>query len=340
MLLFAERAASNMKQNTLRVRLSMKRCPTCQSIYTDDSLVFCLQDGSRLELTGDAPVSPLSDEATILAANRRTGEPPPTEILDHRSAPTVKINASVTAVDRRHTHETEEIQKSASSSSPSSPSSPSSATASPNRLLTTGVIMIAVLLLALVGIGIAFLFRDGTTTAGNVTRAGDGNQTDAKGANGNGAVDRAANDNGKSAVPVTVNASASSTRAAYKGIAYGAANTLDANAATAWIEGAAGPGTGEWIRFDFSREVALRRITISPGYFKDARIFARNNRLASATLTFSDGTSRDVTFPDRMEKQTIDLGPVKTLWVRVTIKDIYRGADPDTAISDVTFDWE
>jgi hypothetical protein len=42
------------------VWLGMKRCPTCQSTYTDDSLTFCLTDGASL--IGAAPFNP---QATI-----------------------------------------------------------------------------------------------------------------------------------------------------------------------------------------------------------------------------------------------------------------------------------
>jgi len=35
----------------------MKQCPTCQSQYTDDTLQFCLQDGSPLKPVGDSPES-------------------------------------------------------------------------------------------------------------------------------------------------------------------------------------------------------------------------------------------------------------------------------------------
>jgi len=37
----------------------MKQCPTCQSQYTDDSLQFCLQDGSPLRLAAGSPESSL-----------------------------------------------------------------------------------------------------------------------------------------------------------------------------------------------------------------------------------------------------------------------------------------
>jgi len=52
----------------------MKSCPTCRRIYTDETLIYCLNDGSTLSTrytpTATQPSSPL-----------RTTSPPPTEFL-------------------------------------------------------------------------------------------------------------------------------------------------------------------------------------------------------------------------------------------------------------------
>jgi len=45
-----------------------------------------------------------------------------------------------------------------------------------------------------------------------------------------------------------------------------------------------------------------------------------------------------------MESQRVDVGSVKTRWVRLVIGSVYRGTDPgpndDTALSEVAFEWE
>ena len=87
-----------------------------------------------------------------------------------------------------------------------------------------------------------------------------------------------------------------------------------------------GPGTGEWIRCDFNREVKLNRIIITPGYFKTPELWKQNNRLASVTFYFSDGTSRGFTFPDRMVEQKLEMGGIRTRWVRMEIGDVYLGS--------------
>lgn len=53
----------------------MKQCPTCQSQYTDDSLQYCLQDGSPLNfITGSQSQTIAFGEQETIAANRPSGQ--------------------------------------------------------------------------------------------------------------------------------------------------------------------------------------------------------------------------------------------------------------------------
>src|SRR3954471_14404456 len=61
----------------------MKRCPTCNRTYPDDTLAFCLIDGSVLS----APF----DGETKQPYTSRASAPPPTEIL-HASPPRAETN--------------------------------------------------------------------------------------------------------------------------------------------------------------------------------------------------------------------------------------------------------
>lgn len=310
----------------------MKRCPTCQRAYADDSLRFCLEDGSALLSVSD-PLTPGDPHATLtLGEAGAHGDSPKTEILDQRTAPTLESPG-------RAAHTTPQLREPTRVSDDAAPRPQSS-----NRALTAGVIAIAVLLLALVGIGAALLLRRGPSEgSGNTTAQGN---TGAVNSDSNGNTDSAAssgtntNNAETRPAPLKMTASASSTRSTYRGIGYEAANALDASLATAWVEGATGPGINEWIRCDFDREVTLRRMVIAPGYFKSPQVWARNNRVASATLYFSDGSSREFRFPDRMEEQKLDLGAIRSAWVRVVVNEVYFGTDPDTAISQLSFDWE
>jgi F5/8 type C domain-containing protein len=290
----------------------MKTCPKCNRRYKDDSLRFCLEDGSPLFSAHDS-------------------DAPQTEIITPRGAPTLKspgltipsnLSGGDASTDRRQS----------------------------NSVLTAGVIVIAVLLLALVGIAAVFLLRQsGGTETARINRGATPTAREASSATATSSPQtKSASDdqdvpvssNPQPTAPLKITASASSTRLAVQSNTYYPANAIDGKHSTAWIEGVDGAGIGEWIRFDFDREIVVHRILIQPGYFKSAAIWAQNNRLAAVTAYFSDGSARELTFQDRMESQKADVGAIRTKWVRLVIKSVYYGTDPDTAISEVAFEWE
>lgn len=295
----------------------MKRCPKCNRKYEDNTLRFCLEDGSTL------------------SAITRDAEPPPTEILPSRGQPTLKSSASPTIPSYPNAADFRPSQSEARQSNP---------------VLTVGVIAIAVLLLALVGIAAFFVLRQsGGDESAQANRAGNANRgsspTVREGVASPGANNQSSPDTSEptNTTPLKITASASSMRLAVQSNTYYAANAIDGKRSTAWIEGLDGPGLGEWIRFDFDREINLHRILIQPGYFKSPAIWAENNRIATLTAYFSDGTSRDFSFADRLESQKVDVGSVKTRWVKFVIKSVSHGTNPgstdDTALSEVAFEW-
>ncbi|HYY56271.1 MAG TPA: discoidin domain-containing protein [Pyrinomonadaceae bacterium] len=302
----------------------MKRCPTCQSTYTDDSLRFCLQDGAQLVRAGEAPSSFDPDATLREDFVERNDRPPPTEILDARIAPTARMRspAPTEVVNRRATRHGPQQNI--------APAPESSMTA-----IKAAVIVLAVLLPIVAGLGLWLWLR----SSGESNRNAAASENDRRAGNENGGA--YSNRNGPtSAPPGRITATASSTRPPLAGNTYEPANALDGRLMTAWVEGVSGPGIGEWIRCDFEREVTLKRISIAPGYFKSPQIWARNNRVSAATLYFSDGTSRRFGFDDRMEEQLLEVGAIRTSWVRIVIDDVYTGTDPDTAISQLAFEWE
>ena len=292
--------------------LFMKRCPKCKRKYEDDSLRFCLDDGS-----------PLFDA--------RDSEAPPTEIMPGRGLPTLKSSAPTAPTF----------------SSSGNVSAPVRETQATNPLLTGGVIAIALLLLVLVGIVAFFVIKQSggnesakTDNRGSSPTVREGADSPNNASPKNDKPDNQTSPDSQPGTPLKITASASSVRLAVQANTYYAANAIDGKRSTAWIEGVDGPGLGEWIRFDFDREINLHRILIQPGYFKSPQIWAENNRLESVTAYFSDGSSRELTFPNRMDSQKTDVGSVRTRWVRFVIKSVYYGSDPDTAISEVAFEWD
>jgi hypothetical protein len=130
----------------------MKRCPTCQRTYADNSLVFCLQDGAPLLTVGDASAS-FDSGATLVNAPPDSGSAQ-TEILHQPAAPTIASprNDSATVPQQRITN------PSWSNINPH-PTAAAAQPAARNRALTVGVFVIAILLLGLVGIGVALLLQ-------------------------------------------------------------------------------------------------------------------------------------------------------------------------------------
>ncbi len=107
---------------------------------------------------------------------------------------------------------------------------------------------------------------------------------------------------------------------------------------TAWVEGAAGAGIGEWIAFTF-RPTSIQTIEIYPGFGKTPEGFKAYARVKRATLIFSDGTRAAVELFDEMRWQTVRLSAsVKTSSLRLIIEEIYTGAqNEDTAIAEINW---
>ena len=284
----------------------MKRCPKCQRAYEDETLRFCLEDGS-----------PLFDA--------RDSEAPATEILPARGTPTLKSTGPTVQSYRGVSEPQPEVREPRGS----------------NPILTVGVVAIVLLLFALVAIVGVFVFRQSREREPDVTRTATPSASPTAvtrpGAGDENATVAVSRVNG---APLKITASASSIRLAVQANTYYASNAIDGKRATAWIEGADGPGIGEWIRFDFDREITLHRILWQPGYFKSPAIWNQNNRLATVSAQFSDGTWRELKFVDRMDSQKMDVGAVRTRWVKFVITAVHYGSDPDTAVSEVAFEWE
>ena len=285
----------------------MKRCPKCNREYKDDSLRFCLEDG------------------TPLSGVTRDVNPPTTEILPSAVPPTQKSSAP-TIPSYLSGGAVPEPEKSRS-----------------NPILTAGVVVIALLLFALVGIAAFFVFKQSSSNdsaSTTSTSSPSPRQNSSPTPNRKNAETPDDGPTPEPQTPLKITASASSMRLAVQSNTYYPSNTIDGKKSTAWIEGVDGPGIGEWIQFDFDREINLHRILIQPGYFKSPYIWAQNNRLATVRAQFSDGSSRELNFDDRMESQKVDVGSIRTRWVRLVIESVYYGTDPDTAVSEIAFEWE
>lgn len=132
---------------------------------------------------------------------------------------------------------------------------------------------------------------------------------------------------------------ASSVLASQSGNSYGAGNVLDGNPSTAWVEGVAGSGRGEYLTFRFDEPTTVQQIYITNGYTKSSKSFWNNARVAQLRLTASNGANQTVYLDDHADWQGITTDALKNVsWLQLRVADTYRGAKwEDTAISEIRF---
>ena len=117
-----------------------------------------------------------------------------------------------------------------------------------------------------------------------------------------------------------------------KGYDYGPTQVLDGRADTAWNTENTRHGVGEWIQLSWDGERTISRIGMVVGYdkYNDKKQYAgqphmwfRNNRLREATLKFSSGATRKVSFKDITAMQYQQFEPVQATWCRVQVDAVY-----------------
>jgi hypothetical protein len=105
-------------------------------------------------------------------------------------------------------------------------------------------------------------------------------------------------------------------------------NLLDGDTSTAWVEGAKGTGTGQWVKLAFDQAISLVRLEVANGYQKDDEFFGNYVRAKSIKLQYSDGTSQTVQLQNEQGLQVIDATvndgtPRETEWIKLTILSVY-----------------
>lgn len=132
---------------------------------------------------------------------------------------------------------------------------------------------------------------------------------------------------------------ASSTLPEAMGVSYAPQQAVDGKVSTYWAEGEASAGMGDWIAFDFGKDVTLTKIVLYSGNWDSHEFFKRYNRLKRIQVKFSDRSSLHLDVEDKMERQVLTLPkPVKTRMVRMVLKDIYAGSTfNDTCLAEAQF---
>jgi hypothetical protein len=140
---------------------------------------------------------------------------------------------------------------------------------------------------------------------------------------------------------------ASSTRKPIEGRSYEARNAHDFDRCTAWVEGAAGPGIGEWITYQFGNgSPRLHTVIISNGLVTSEKAWQANNRVKRLRLEENGVHVATLELADSMEDQSFKLPRLfgqradgQPMRLTFTILEVYPGDRyAETVISEIWFD--
>ena len=135
--------------------------------------------------------------------------------------------------------------------------------------------------------------------------------------------------------------STSSRLAADEGGAYFAWSAVDGSLAEPWCEGAAGPGSGEWLQLDFSTPLELTEIRLANGYQDGEYLYVLNNRVKTLSIYVDGVRLGEWELDDNADWQSYavagDVTPGVTAGtIRLVIEDEFEGwAYEDTCIAEV-----
>jgi hypothetical protein len=151
---------------------------------------------------------------------------------------------------------------------------------------------------------------------------------------------------------VAAKVTASSTLADQGKANYRPINVMDDRPETAWCEGVAGPGRGEWLQLRPDKSINSSRVVeglmITPGYVKNQRSYLSNGRVKRLRVSDCEGRNPfdvaidlaenyemapvAVRFPDNVRTFLSD---ASMSCIQVTVLDIAEGSAPDTCISEI-----
>lgn len=146
---------------------------------------------------------------------------------------------------------------------------------------------------------------------------------------------------------------ASSSLAQQGGFTYDANNAGDLNYKTAWVEGAKGPGIGEYLEYEFDPQSArVHEVKIANGYVKSEKAWKENARVKKLKLYHDGKVYAILNLKDERSEQVFTVGPfgfeyydldddkkpTKSWTLRFEIMEVYPGTRfTDSAISEIHF---
>ncbi|MDG1479679.1 MAG: discoidin domain-containing protein [Myxococcota bacterium] len=96
---------------------------------------------------------------------------------------------------------------------------------------------------------------------------------------------------------------------------------------TMWCEGDEGDGNGQWVQMNLGSSQAVSSLVIRNGNAYSFAQSMKSNRATAATVTFSDGATKNITLKASALEQVIDLGSHNTSSVRITVTEVKPGTE-------------
>lgn len=126
---------------------------------------------------------------------------------------------------------------------------------------------------------------------------------------------------------------------------YRASNIHDLNYETAWVEGAAGNGVGEWVEYTLPADnPTITDICVVSGYVRTKKAWEENSRPAVLEMLVDGKRKAMLYLKNVYAEQWFEVGEIKPkkgkdLKIKFVIRDVYPGTKyTDTAISEIYFD--
>lgn len=124
---------------------------------------------------------------------------------------------------------------------------------------------------------------------------------------------------------------------------YIADNTHDFNYKTAWVEGVAGYGVGEYLTYYFSENSPrITTVIVANGYIKSPTAYKNNSRVKTLNMYINDKLYSVLNLKDEISEQIFDVDTIgeKNEWqLKFEIAEVYKGDKyDDTVITEIYFD--
>lgn len=106
---------------------------------------------------------------------------------------------------------------------------------------------------------------------------------------------------------------------------YEAPNLWDGILDSMWCEGVEGDGNNEWVELNFGRARSISKLRVVNGNAYGLMWWMKSNRVLTARLEFSNGSSQEVALKNSIREQVVEFDPVTASKVRFQVTSVKQG---------------